>query len=132
MVKRILVVDDHVPTRTLIRNVLERERNERIEVVEAGTGKECLKAFDQQGPFNLVLLDVGLPDVDGFTLCRGLRNVDTDVPIVFVTGKTELKDFNEGRQAGGDSYLVKPISRAALRSLVGLFTGVPRSKAKKA
>jgi len=131
MLKRVLVVDDHVPTRTLIRNVLERERNERIEVVEAGSGKECLKAFDQQGPFNLVLLDVGLPDIDGFTVCRGLRNVDKDVPIVFVTGKTGLRDFNEGRQAGGDSYLVKPISRAALRSLVGLFMAVPRSKAKK-
>jgi len=131
MEKRVLVVDDHSPTRVLIRNVLERERRERFEVVEAASGKECLKAFDQQGPFDLVLLDVGLPDIDGFTLCRALRNVDKEVPIVFVTGKTELKDFNEGRQAGGDSYLVKPISRAALRSLVGLFTGVPRSKAKK-
>jgi CheY-like chemotaxis protein len=131
MPKRVLVVDDHAPTRALIRNVLERERNVRLKVVEAGSGKECLKAFDQRGPFDLVLLDVGLPDLDGFTLCRGLRNVDKEVPIVFVTGKTELKDFNEGRQAGGDSYLVKPISRAALRSLVSLFTNVPRSKAKK-
>jgi len=131
MPKRVLVVDDHAATRALIRNVLERERDVQIEVVEAASGKECLKAFDQQGPFDLVLLDVRLPDLDGFTLCRALRNVDTEVPIVFVTGKTELKNFNEGRQAGGDSYLVKPVSRAALRSLVSLFTGVPRSKAKK-
>ncbi len=131
MSKRVLVVDDHAPTRALIRNVLERQRGEQIVVVEAGSGKECLQAFDGQGPFDLVLLDVGLPDIDGFTLCRGLRNVDTDVPIVFVTGKTQLTDFNEGRQAGGDSYLVKPISRAALLSLFALFTSVPRSKAKK-
>jgi len=128
MPKKVLVVDDHEATRKLIRAVLERERNETIEVVEAANGKECLKAFEAGGDFDLVLLDVGLPDIDGFALCRGLRNVDKDVPIVFVTGKTELKDFNAGREAGGDSYLVKPISRTALRSLVGLFTGMRRRK----
>jgi DNA-binding response OmpR family regulator len=127
MPKRILVVDDHEPTRRLIRAVLERERSEAIQVVEAGTGKETLKAFDEEGPFDLVLLDVGLPDIDGFAICRALRNVDAHVPIVFVTAKTELQDFNAGREAGGDSYLVKPISRTALRSLVGLFTSVKRS-----
>ena len=126
MSKRVLVVDDHAPTRVLIRAVLEREKNEKIEIIEAANGTECLKAFDESGPYDLILLDVDLPDIDGYTVCRGIRNVDKDVPIVYVTGKRDFKDYTEGRESGGDSYLVKPISRAALRSLVALFLSIKR------
>jgi CheY-like chemotaxis protein len=126
MSKRVLVVDDHAPTRALIRAVLERERSEKVDVVEAACGKECLQAFDGQGPFDLVLLDIQMPDLDGYTVCKAIRNVNKDVPIVFVTAKSEFRDYNAGREAGGDSYLVKPISRTALRSLVALFTTVKR------
>jgi DNA-binding response OmpR family regulator len=126
MAKRVLIVDDHAPTLALIRAVLESDRNQAFVIREALTGTECLKTFDKEGPFDLVLLDVLLPDLDGYTVCRALRKVDAKVPIVFVTARGELKDFAEGRAAGGDSYLVKPISRAALRNLVGLFTSVQR------
>ncbi|HXB53711.1 MAG TPA: response regulator [Vicinamibacteria bacterium] len=128
MAKRVLVVDDHVPTRSLIRTLLEAEKQETFEVVEAGSGTECLKAADQKGPFDLVLLDVNLPDMDGYAVCKALRHVDKRVPIVFVTAKGDLKDYTTGRDAGGDSYLVKPIARAALRSIVSLFTSIERSK----
>jgi DNA-binding response OmpR family regulator len=128
MAKRVLVVDDHVPTRSLIRTLLEAEKTETFEVVEAGSGTECLKAADQRGPFDLVLLDVNLPDMDGYAVCKALRHVDKKVPIVFVTAKGDLKDYTTGRDAGGDSYLVKPIARAALRSIVSLFTSIERSK----
>ncbi len=50
------------------------------------------------------------------------------MPIVFVTAKGDLKDYTAGREAGGDSYLVKPIARAALRSIVSLFTSIERSQ----
>lgn len=132
MGKRILVVDDHPPTLALIRAVLEADRNAGYIVKEASTGADCLKLFDSDGPFDLVLLDVGLPDIDGFTVCRALRKVNPKVPIVFVTAKGELKDYSEGRAAGGDSYLVKPISRAGLRNLVIVFTNVQRSAADPA
>ena len=128
MPKRILIVDDHVPTRALIRTILEAEKSEQFEVIEAGTGTECLKAADGQGPFDLILLDVNLPDMDGYSVCRAIRHVDKKVPIVFVTAKGDLKDYTAGREAGGDSYLVKPIARAALRSIVNLFTSIERSK----
>ena len=128
MPKRILVVDDHAPTRTLIRSILDAEKNESYEVVEAANGTECLMAADQKGPFDLILLDIRLPDMDGFKVCRALRHVDQGVPIVFVTSQGELKDFQAGRDAGGDSYLVKPIARQALRSVVALFTNVQRNK----
>jgi DNA-binding response OmpR family regulator len=61
-------------------------------------------------------------------VCKALRHVDKKVPIVFVTAKGDLKDYTTGRDAGGDSYLVKPIARAALRSIVSLFTSIERSK----
>jgi len=127
MAKRILVVDDHAPTRTLIRTILESDRVSMFEVVQAGTGAECLKAASE-GHFELILLDVNLPDTDGFTLCRTLRETDQRVPIVFLTAQRDVKDFTTGREAGGDSYLVKPIARAALRSLVGLFTSIERKR----
>jgi CheY-like chemotaxis protein len=124
--KRVLVVDDHAATRTLIRGILEAEKGTRFEVVEAGTGTECLKAMDRQGPFDLILLDVQMPDMDGYAVCRALRTVEKNVPIVFITGKSDVKDFVEGREAGADSYLVKPISRGHLRSVVNLFTSIER------
>ncbi len=127
MSKKVLVVDDHVPTRVLIKTILEAEKSEKFEVLEAGTGTECLKAADKNGPFDLVLLDVNLPDMDGYAICRALRHVDKKVPIIFVTAKGDLKDYTAGREAGGDSYLVKPIARAALRSIVNLFTSVERA-----
>ncbi len=132
MAKQILIVDDHPPTRFLIRSILEAEKDSRFSIVEAGTGTDCLLVFDAQGPFDLVLLDVNLPDMDGFAVCRALRHVDKRVPIIFVTGKGELKDYAAGRDAGGDSYLVKPIARAALRSIVALFTSIERQKAAEA
>jgi len=130
MAKRVMVVDDHAPTRTLIRTILEAEKSETYEVVEAATGTECLKAADAKGPFDLILLDVNLPDMDGYAVCRAIRHVDKTVPILFVTARSEMKDYTAGRDAGGDSYVVKPIARASLRSLVALFTGLGRRGAR--
>ena len=132
MAKRILIVDDHPPTLALIRAVLEAEKYQDLSIREANTGADALKTFDRDGPFDMVLLDVGLPDLDGFTVCRALRKVDARVPVIFITAKGELKDFAAGREAGGDSYLVKPISRAALRNTVGLFLNVQRATDRKA
>jgi putative two-component system response regulator len=124
--KRVLVVDDHAATRTLIRGILEAEKGTTFQVVEAATGTECLKAADRQGPFDLILLDVNMPDMDGYAVCRALRTVEKHVPIIFITGKSDVKDFVTGREAGADSYLVKPISRSHLRSVVNLFTNIER------
>jgi two-component system response regulator ResD len=126
MAKRVLVVDDHAPTRSTVRTLLESDKNTKFDVVEAANGTECLKMFDGQGPFDLILLDVALPDMDGYVVCEALRRVDKDVPIVFITGQRDLKDYHAGRDAGGDSYLVKPLSAAALRSTVHLFTALNR------
>lgn len=123
--KKVLVVDDQADMRVLIRSMLETDRSDNFQVVEARTGTDCLKAVDR-GPFDVILLDVTLPDMDGYSVCRAIRHVDANVPIVFVTGKGDLRDYAAGRQAGGNSYLVKPFTKASLRSIVNLFTSVQR------
>jgi two-component system response regulator ResD len=131
MAKRVLVVDDHPAARSVIRSILETEKSQTYQVTEAATGGDCLKAVAQEGPFDLILLDVKLPDMDGYDVCRAVREVETQVPIVFITGQGDLRDFASGRQAGADSYLVKPVSRMALRSLAQLFTTLHRSQASE-
>jgi CheY-like chemotaxis protein len=128
MAKRVLIVDDHVPTRTVIRAVVEGQKAEQFEVFEAGTGTECLQIADKHGPFDLILLDVILPDMDGYSVCRALRQVNTTVAIVFVTVAGDFKNCAKGWEAGCDSYLVKPIARTALASAVRLFTSIARAK----
>lgn len=131
MPKRVLVVEDHAPTRTVLRTILESEKTDPLEVLLAGSGDEALRIAGGSN-VDLVLLDVNLPDMDGFTVCRTLRSHGFQRPIIFVTGERDLKDYKAGREAGGDSYVTKPVSRAALKSLVALFLSVERRTAAPA
>ncbi len=128
MAKRVLIVDDHAPTRSLIKAMIEADRAETFEVLEAENGEGCVMTVEKNGPFDLILLDVDMPDMDGYETCRALRKAKVDTPVIFVTAKGALKDFHAGREAGGDSYLKKPVSRQALRSIVTLFTSIDRKK----
>jgi CheY-like chemotaxis protein len=107
-----------MPTRTLIRmirTILAGEKGSgAYDVVETGTGIECLRIHDAQGPFDLILLDVNLPDMDGFEVCRSLRRVDDRVPIVFVTSREEVKDHAAVRSARGD--LLTSVARTPPRT----------------
>ena len=119
----VLIVDDHPSFRATARLLLEADGF--TVVGEAETGTAAVRAAEQLRP-DVVLLDVNLPDLDGYAVCEALRRVDKEVPVVFITGQRDLKDYHSGRHAGGDSYLVKPISAAALRSTVHLFTTLSR------
>jgi len=114
MAKKVLCVDDHVPTRALIKTILEAEKSETFEVIEAGTGTECLKAADKQGPFDLVLLDVALPGKNGFDVCRELRQTGNDVPVLMLTARGEVTDRVVGLKLGADDYLAKPFEMIEL------------------
>ena len=132
MAKRVLIVDDHAPTRAVIRGMLQLDKTETWEVVEAGNGAESIRAVaSAPQPFDIILLDVNMPDMDGFGVCRAIREIDGTVPIVFITAEKDFASFNEGRKAGGDSYLVKPVSRAALKSAVDMFTSMSRAKVRR-
>jgi two-component system response regulator ResD len=124
--KRVLIVEDHEPTRSLIRSILQAQGNGGFEIFEAANGSEGLLAAEKNGPLDLILLDVEMDDMDGYSVCRAIRRLDGDVPIVFVTAHGEVKDRTNGRHAGGDSYLVKPVDRKQLMTLVNLLTNMER------
>lgn len=127
--KRILVVDDSPPMRAILRTMLRTDRSSTWEIVEAANASEFQDAISLQAPFDIVLLDVQMPDLNGFAACRTLRERDREVPVVFVTSEADLGSFSEGRSSGGDSYLVKPFSQAALKAALHALTSVRRRAA---
>ena len=107
--RRVLIVEDDNDTRTLIRRELE---NAAYRVDEFATGAAFQSRSDD--PFDLLILDVGLPDVDGFELCRRLRNSGSTVPVIFVTSRAEEIDRVSGFALGADDYVTKPFSAKEL------------------
>ena len=103
MAKRVLLIEDDQDTLELLAATLNREG---FECTTAGTGHEGLARERTQAP-HLVVLDLMLPDTDGFDICRQIRTHST-VPIVMVTGRDDLIDRVVGFEVGADDYLVKP------------------------
>src|SRR5881394_1375969 len=110
---RILLVDDEQAIQTLLAYPL---RKEGYEVVSATTGQEALDRF-RDGRFDLVVLDVMLPQLDGFDVCRELR-ARSAVPIIMLTAKAEEFDKVLGLELGADDYITKPFSMREFRSRV--------------
>jgi two-component system OmpR family response regulator len=102
----ILVVEDEEPIRDLVATAL---RFRGFEVVEAGSGGEALGLARTANP-SLIVLDVMLPDLDGFALCRKLRLGGDAVPVIFLTARDDPADKREGFVGGADDYLTKPFS----------------------
>src|SRR5579859_6960268 len=102
---RILLVDDEQPIQTLLSYPL---RKEGYEVVQATDGQQALDRFDEQ-VFDLVVLDLMLPKVDGLEVCRRLRS-RSSVPIIMLTAKSEEIDKVVGLELGADDYITKPFS----------------------
>ena len=110
---RILLVDDEQSVQTLLAYPL---RKEGYEVVPALNGQEALERLDDES-FDLVVLDVMLPRVDGFEVCRQLR-ARSAVPIIMLTAKAEEFDTVLGLELGADDYITKPFSVREFRSRV--------------
>src|SRR5947208_7132163 len=110
---RILLVDDEQPIQTLLSFPLQRDG---YEVVAASDGQEALARFSEQA-FDLVVLDLMLPGVDGLEVCRRLRARST-VPIIMLTAKSEEIDKVLGLELGADDYITKPFSMREFRSRV--------------
>jgi DNA-binding response OmpR family regulator len=110
---RILLVDDEQSIQTLLSYPL---RKDGYEVVRAADGREALDRFSEQ-PFDLVVLDVMLPQLDGLEVCRRLR-ARSAVPIIMLTAKSEEIDKVLGLELGADDYITKPFSMREFRSRV--------------
>ncbi len=102
----ILVVEDEDPIRELVTTAL---RFTGFNVESAASGREAVAAA-RNGAFNLIVLDVNLPDIDGFSICRKLRTDSNMVPVIFLTARDDPADIRAGFTGGGDDYVTKPFS----------------------
>ncbi|WP_327250414.1 response regulator transcription factor [Streptomyces sp. NBC_01244] len=120
---RVLVVDDDPPIADLVATVA---RYEGWEAVTANSGREALRLAGDFSP-DIVVLDLMLPDIDGFGVLDGLRAAGTMVPVVFLTARDTVADRVAGLTRGGDDYLVKPFAveelMARLRTVLRRSTG---------
>jgi len=110
---RILSVEDDERIRTAVKLALE---DEGWTVDEAGSGEEAIDLFNRVLP-DVVLIDIMLPGIDGFELCRTLRR-NSDVPIVMVTARNDTHDVVAGLEAGADDYLTKPFAPKELSARI--------------
>ncbi len=113
---RVLVIDDEAAIRLLCRVNLEAEG---MEVLEAGDGETGLQLARSRHP-DVILLDVMMPRADGWRVAEELvsEDVTSDIPIVFVTARAELRDRARGVDIGGVEYITKPFNPLELASLV--------------
>jgi len=103
---RILLVEDEKNLLEAIKLNLELEG---YEVVTAVTGTSAISIFDAQR-FNLIILDIMLPEADGYRVCESIRLTDTEIPILFLTAKDSSEDKVKGLKLGADDYLTKPFN----------------------
>ena len=113
MTTRILTVEDDERIRTALRLALE---DEGWEVDEVASGEEALVAFGRN-PADVVLVDIMLPGIDGFDICRAIRK-SSDVPIVMITARSDTHDVVAGLEAGADDYLTKPFAPKELSARI--------------
>jgi two-component system OmpR family response regulator len=121
---RVLVVEDEAATRGL----LERGLREELFQVEAVADATSAESRACAGGFDAIVLDVCLPDHDGFTLCRRLRARGVDTPVLLLTGRSSLADRVRGLDVGGDDYLAKPFAFEELLARLRAVTRRGRSR----
>ncbi len=109
----ILSVEDDERIRTAVRMALE---DEGWVVDEAASGEDALARFDER-PADVVLIDLMLPGIDGFAVCRAIRRL-SDVPIVMVTARADTHDVVAGLEAGADDYVTKPFQPKELSARI--------------
>lgn len=103
--KKILIVDDELKMRILIRDFL---RKEGFETIEASNGNDALNLFLEDKEIDLIILDIMMPQMDGWDVCKKIRNYSNSIPILMLTAKSTNEDIIKGFQLGSDDYLTKP------------------------
>ncbi|MSP41035.1 MAG: response regulator transcription factor [Deltaproteobacteria bacterium] len=125
MAIKILVVDDDAHIREVVRFALV---NAGLEVFEAGDGQKALELFQRSKP-DLIVLDITMPEMDGLAVCREVRKT-SDLPILFLSSRTDEVDRVVGLEVGGDDYVVKPFSPrelvARVQAILKRTRGQPR------
>lgn len=120
----VLVVDDEDMTRKLLRLMLERDG---FTIIEAEDGLQALEVIKHEMP-NVVILDVMMPNLDGFSTCQELRSrpETADLPIIMLSARTQTEAVRAGLNAGANRYMTKPISKPELvQTLQDLLSDIP-------
>lgn len=112
----VLVVDDSLTNLKMLRKLLQDEWNVKV----ATNGKEGLNIASSEDPPDLILLDVMMPEIDGYTICRILKAAPEtkDIPVIFVTALNQEEDETRGLEMGAIDYIVKPYSAAIVKARV--------------
>lgn len=113
--KKILVVEDEVAIREFEVINLKRVG---YETVEAGSGEEALAVYEEHGDFDIALLDISMPGMDGLTLCKELRRRSPSLGIIMLTARAQEMDKIHGLMIGADDYITKPFSPTELLARV--------------
>jgi DNA-binding response OmpR family regulator len=123
MAKRILVVDDDENILSLERTILEQKG---FEVTTAGGGAEALELLGKN-EYDLVLLDVMMPEIDGFTVCRRIKEEPRtrEIPVIFLTAKGGGEALAEGFESGAIMYINKPFTANKLLTIVNTMLEPP-------
>jgi DNA-binding response OmpR family regulator len=112
--ERILIIEDELPMRTALQDVLQAEG---YRVLAAADGETGLHRAMAEKP-DLILLDIMMPKLDGYAVCQELRRLSNPVPVMMLTAKGQVEDRVTGLDAGADDYLVKPFSTEELLARV--------------
>ena len=113
--KKILVLEDEENIRSFVVINLKRAG---YETIEAGTGEEALTKLKENPGIKVALLDIMLPGIDGFEVCRRIRAMDSKIGIIMLTARTQEMDKVTGLMTGADDYVTKPFSPAELTARV--------------
>ena len=113
--KKVLILEDEVSIRSFVVINLNRAG---YEVIEAGTGMEALEKLKEHPDVGVAILDIMLPDIDGFEVCRNIRATDKKIGIIMLTARSQEMDKITGLMTGADDYVTKPFSPAELLARV--------------
>src|SRR5699024_10857634 len=113
--KKVLVLEDEENIRSFVVINLKRAG---YEAIEAATGEEALQQLKRNSDIKVALLDIMLPDIDGFEVCRRIRATDNKIGIIMLTARTQEMDKVTGLMTGADDYVTKPFSPAELTARI--------------
>ena len=113
--KKVLILEDEVSIRSFVVINLKRAG---YEAIEAGTGMEALEKLKENPDIGVAILDIMLPDIDGFEVCRNIRATNKVIGIIMLTARTQEMDKVTGFMTGADDYVTKPFSPAELTARI--------------
>lgn len=113
--KKVLILEDEVSIRSFVVINLKRAG---YEAIEAGTGMEALEQLKKNPDTGVAILDIMVPDIDGFEVCRSIRATNKQIGIIMLTARTQEMDKVTGLMTGADDYVTKPFSPAELTARI--------------